>query len=130
MIDEQKKEVLKALLGNTYDLLQEKKEITKSMNEVLKEKLLNDQEYQTLLNEKKEIEVTIKNKKESILSDLINEKDKITESLKLIKEDLSSSLDIKKNQVSKLINFYKTKFDTDIDELDILSTIWVTLFES
>ena len=125
MLDNDSKEKVKALLSEAVTLLTTKQELTKTINKVLKK----DEIFVEMMAEKKSLDEKIKEYQEQTIGNLIEEKNRLTENLKIIKEDITEDMEIKKTITNKLVSFYKTKYEKNEDQLDVLTTAWIELFD-
>jgi hypothetical protein len=102
-------------------------ENVKSLRSQAKKQLKEVQIYNEVVEEKKRVDLAIKEIEDS--NPLIEQIKKENDSIGMIKESLSEELDLKKGLVSKLFSFYKSMFLKGEDELDEITTRWVELFE-
>ena len=123
MLDKNKQETAKELLNEAISLLQERKDVLNEMKEVLKK----DEDYQKILESKKEIDLIEKEQKHKTIGAISIEKEDIDNSLRGIKESLSDILDINKATSNKLIQFFKKKYESGQDELSEITSAWIQI---
>jgi hypothetical protein len=123
MLDQSNKDKSKKLLNEAISILDDKAEIGKDIQKILK----GNEEYQAALRTKKEVEEEEKALKEKLVGSLEDEKTILNDNLKLVKDDLTETLQIDKSATNKLIGFFKIKYEQDKDELDQISTAWLEI---
>ena len=116
---------VKGLFGEWYTLSEETKDLGKDITIALKK----DVEYQKLLEQQKEIKKRLELRKDTIVMEVLDKKKSLLNEIKTIANDIKEILDVKINIVKDIFKYYKKKFEKGIDDLDIVVTNYVTLFD-
>jgi len=124
-MDDVQKDKMKLLFSDWKGLSEEKKAINLEIGMLLKK----DSEYQKLMDQKKELLHEVREKIIKISGTLFDERDKITENIKLIVHDIKETLEINSTVVNSIFKFYKKKYDHGIDELDVITTHFLEIFQ-
>src|SRR4030042_2365552 len=124
-MDDAQKDKMKLLFSDWKGLSEEKKAINQEIGKLLKK----DPDYKKLTDQKKELMHEIREKIVKISGTLFDERDKITENIKLIIYDIKESLEINSTVVSSIFKYYKKKYDHGVDELDVITTHFLEIFQ-
>ena len=124
-MDETQKEKIKKMFSDWNELTDERKAINVDINKLLKK----DETYINLIQEKKALIEKIKEQKEKISGELATQKSNINENMKLIVSDVKETLDLNSTIVNTIFRFYKKKFDHGIDDLDLIVTHYLEIFQ-
>ncbi len=124
-MDDAQKDKMKKLFSEWKDLSEEKKAVNIDIAMLLKK----DTEYQKLMEQKKELQHDAMEKIVKISGNLLDERDKINENIKLIVHDIRETLEINSTVANSIFKFYKKKYDHGIDELDVITTHFLEIFQ-
>jgi uncharacterized protein (UPF0335 family) len=124
-MDDSDKNKIKALFSDWNGIVDERKELNKDINKVLR----NNEEYLKLVQQKKELLEEIKAKQVDVTGALLDEKENMNNNLRVIVSDVQEALGLNSAMVNTLFRFYKKRHDHGIDELDMIVMNYLEIFQ-